>query len=51
MAIEDEVVKCHHQLNGHEFEQTSRHSEGQEAWCAAVHGITKSQTRLSDRTT
>ena len=21
-----------------------------EAWCAAVHGVTKSQTRLSDRT-
>ena len=22
-----------------------------EAWCAAVHGVTKSQTQLSDRTT
>ena len=22
-----------------------------EAWCAAVHGVTKSWTRLSDRTT
>ena len=22
-----------------------------EAWCAAVHGVTKSQTRLSNRTT
>ena len=21
-----------------------------EAWCAAIHGVTKSQTRLSDRT-
>ena len=21
---------------------------GREAWCAAVHGVTKSQTRLSD---
>ena len=47
VAIEDEVVKSHHQLNGHEFEQTPGHSEGQEAWCAAVHGIAKSQTRLS----
>ena len=26
-------------------------SEGQEAWRAAVHGVAKSQTRLSDRTT
>ena len=24
--------------------------DGQEAWCAAIHGVTKSQTRLSDRT-
>ena len=23
----------------------------EEAWCAAVHGVTKSQTRLSDLTT
>ena len=23
---------------------------GREAWCAAVHGVTKSRTRLSDRT-
>ena len=45
---EDKMVGWHHWLNGHEFEQTSRHSEGQEAWCAAVHGITKSQTRLSN---
>ena len=29
MATEDETVGRHHQLNGHEFEQTPRHSEGQ----------------------
>ena len=29
MATEDEMVKCHHQLIGHEFEQTPGHSEGQ----------------------
>jgi len=28
-AIEDEMVGRHHQLNGHEFEQTPRDSEGQ----------------------
>ena len=32
----------HHQLNGHEPEQTLRDSEGLAAWCAAVHGIAKS---------
>ena len=28
-ATEDEMVGCHHQLNGHEFEQTPGDSEGQ----------------------
>ena len=28
-AIEDKMVGCHHQLNGHEFEQTAGNSEGQ----------------------
>ena len=26
---EDEMVGCHHQLNGHEFQQTSGDNEGQ----------------------
>ena len=50
-AAEDEMVGWHHQLNGHELGQTPEDSEGQEAWCAAVHGVTKSQTQLSDCTT
>ena len=29
MATEDEMVGWHHQLNGHEFEQTLGDSEGQ----------------------
>ena len=28
---EDEMAGWHHQLNGHEFEQTWGHSEGQES--------------------
>ena len=38
---EDEMVGCHHQLTGHEFEQTLGDSDGQEAWCAAVHRVDK----------
>ena len=37
-------------INGHEFEQASG-VEGQETWHAAVHGVVKSQTWLSDLTT
>ena len=38
----------HHKLRGGEFEQTPGDGEGQGAWLAAVHGVTKSQTQLSD---
>ena len=41
-AIEDEMFGWHHQLNGHECEQTPGDSKDREAWLAAVHGITKS---------
>ena len=41
----------HHWLNGHEFEQLWERVTDWEAWCAAVHGATKSQTGLSDWTT
>ena len=47
---EDEMVGWHYWLNGHEFEQTPGVGDGQAAWCAAVHGVTKSQTWLSDWT-
>ena len=50
-ATEDEVVGWHHQLNGHEFEQTLEDSEGQGSPCVAIHGVRKSQTRLSNWTT
>ena len=45
---EDEMVGWHHRLNGHEFQQTPGDVKDREPWCAAVHGVPKSQTRLSD---
>ena len=39
---EDEMVRWHHQFNGHEFEQTLGDNEGQGTWHAAVHGLEKS---------
>ena len=45
---EDEMVREHHQLNGHEFDQTPGEMENREAWHAAVHGVAKSQTQLSN---
>ena len=49
--IEDEIVGWHQRLNGHEFEQVPGDGEGQGGWRAAVHGVAKSRTRLSDSTT
>ena len=37
-----------HWLNGHEFEQTLKIVKDRETWSAAVHGIAKSQTWLSN---
>ena len=45
------MVGWHHRLNGHEFGQTPGNGEGQGACCTAVHGVTKSQTQLSNWTT
>ena len=45
---EGEMVGWHHQLDGHGFEQTPGVSEDREAWHAAVHGVSKSWTQLSN---
>ena len=43
------MVGWHHRLNGFKFEQAPGIGDGQESlWCAAVHGVTKGRTRLSD---
>ena len=49
-VTEDEMVRWHHQLNGNGLGWTSGVGDGLEAWCAVVHGVTKSWTRLSDWT-
>ena len=38
----------HHRLDGRECERIWELVMDREAWCAVVHGVTKSQTRLSD---
>ena len=49
-AIENEMAGWHHRLDGHEFRWTLGVGVDREAWRAAIHGVAKSQTRLSDWT-
>ena len=48
---EDEMVEWHHQFNGMNSGKLWEITRDREAWYAAVHGITKSQSWLSDQTT
>ena len=45
---EDETFGWHHWLNEHEYGQAPGGGDGREAWCAAVHRVTKNQTWLSN---
>ena len=49
-STEDKMVRYHHWLNEHEFEQTLEIVKDREAWGAAVHGVAKSQTQLNNWT-
>ena len=45
----DDMVGWHYGLDGHEFEQALGVG-GRQGWCAAVHGVARSRTRLSNFT-
>ena len=49
-TTEDGMVGRHHWLNGHEFEQALGVVVDRDAKTAAVHGVAKSRTQLSDWT-
>ena len=47
---EDEMVRWHHWFNGLKFDKLWEMVKDRETWGAAVHGVAKSQTWLSDWT-
>ena len=50
-TTENEMVGWHHRLNGHEFEHLPEMEKDRGAWRAAVHGVTKSWTQISNSAT
>ena len=44
------MARWPHRLDGREFARTLGVGDGQGAWSAAIHGVAKSRTQLSDFT-
>ena len=47
---DDEVLGWHHWSMNMSLSKLQQLVTNSEAWCAAIHGVTKSQTRLSNGT-
>ena len=45
---EDEMAGWHHQRNGRELNRLRELVRDREAWCVAVHGVSRSWIQLGD---
>ena len=48
-AIEAEMVGWHHQLSNMSLSKPWEMVKDREAWCAAIHRVAKSRTRLTEQ--